>query len=210
MRLPVYRLDGTAGEERELPESLFGRPLSVPLLHEVVTALRATGRRGCAHTKTRAEVSGGGRKPWRQKGTGRARHGSIRSPLWRKGGVVFGPRPRSFRQDLPRKKFQMAFAQALSEKFRCGELQLTQDWVLEPPKTRKAQEAVDRLKIPRQAVVVTAQISENLRRSLRNLPGIRLARSSDVNARDVLGARRVVLTLSGLEGLLKRVPNGNV
>ncbi|MGB9825589.1 MAG: 50S ribosomal protein L4, partial [Desulfofundulus sp.] len=121
-RVPVYNLLGEAVGEIELSDNVFAVPMNSALIHQAVVRHLANRRRGTADTKTRAEVSGGGRKPWRQKGTGRARHGSIRSPLWRHGGVVFGPHPRSYAQDMPRKMRRLALKMALSEKLRNGEL----------------------------------------------------------------------------------------
>ncbi|HHY92606.1 MAG TPA: 50S ribosomal protein L4, partial [Firmicutes bacterium] len=121
-RVPVYNLKGETVGEIELSDSVFAVPMNSGLIHQAVVRHLANQRLGTADTKTRAEVSGGGRKPWRQKGTGRARQGSTRSPLWRHGGVVFGPHPRSYAQDMPRKMRRLALKVALSEKLRSGGL----------------------------------------------------------------------------------------
>jgi len=197
----------SAGKIR-LPEALFGLKPRAGLLHEAVTAHLANRRRGTANTKTRSEVSGGGRKPWKQKHTGRARAGSIRSPLWRKGGVVFGPRPRSYRQALPTAKVRLALGQALSARRAEGKLKLVESFEPSRPKTGEVAALARALGLERGGLVVLDAVSAGLARAARNLAGVRLGRAADLNAYQVLAARQLVLTRKGLEALSGRARGG--
>lgn len=185
----------------ELPEAVFGLRPSPEFLHEVVTASEANRRAGTAHTKTRSEVSGGGRKPWKQKHTGRARHGSIRSPLWRKGGVVFGPRTRSFRLDMPQAKRRLALAQALSARAQDGSLRVVDSFALDGAKTKQVSQMLKALKAERRTLLVSDQHDESLVRASRNLQQVEVRLVAHLNALEVLGCRNLILTKAALEKL---------
>lgn len=193
-RVPVYNLLGEAVGEIELSDNVFAVPMNSALIHQAVVRHLANRRRGTADTKTRAEVSGGGRKPWRQKGTGRARHGSIRSPLWRHGGVVFGPHPRSYAQDMPRKMRRLALKIALSEKLRNGELTVLEDLKLPAPKTKEMVKVLTNLGAQEKAFIVTPEPDEVVYRSARNLPGVLTGGVHALNVYDVLKHDRLILT----------------
>lgn len=193
-RVPVYNLKGETVGEIELSDSVFAVPMNSGLIHQAVVRHLANQRLGTADTKTRAEVSGGGRKPWRQKGTGRARQGSTRSPLWRHGGVVFGPHPRSYAQDMPRKMRRLALKVALSEKLRSGGLTVVEDMKLPEPKTKQVVSLLKNLGAPKKALLVTAERDELVDRSARNLPGVLAAGALALNVYDVLNHDRLIIT----------------
>ncbi|MBI5243133.1 MAG: 50S ribosomal protein L4 [Elusimicrobia bacterium] len=189
----------------ELPEGVFGRAPSRLLLHEITTAALANRRSGTAHAKKRDEVSGGGRKPWKQKHTGRARHGSIRSPLWRKGGVVFGPRTRSWRQDPPQEKKRLALAQALSARAKDGSLRIVDSLALDGAKTRQVAQILKALKAERRALLVSDQYDGNLVRASRNLSEAKVMLVSHLDAYEVLACRGLIITKAAIEKLGARI-----
>jgi large subunit ribosomal protein L4 len=194
-KAPVYNMDGQPVGECELPDSVFAAPAHPALLHQAVVAYLANQRQGTASTKTRGEVSGGGRKPWRQKGTGRARQGSIRAPHWRGGGVVFGPHPREYRQALPQKARRAALRGALTDKAAAGAVCVLDRLSFEQPKTKAFAAMLARLPLPdRRALVVTADPEPTVVLSGRNLPDVVVRTASDLNAYDVLRAKALVLT----------------
>ncbi len=193
-KVAVYNKEGATVGEINLSDAVFGAEVNPGLLHEVVQMYLANQRQGTADTKTRAEVRGGGRKPWRQKGTGRARHGSIRSPLWRKGGVVFGPHPREFGWTMPKKARRAALRQALSAKVKNGELIVVDSFELEAPKTREVVTLLKNLKVDGSAFIVTAQEDTNIYKSARNIPGVRVNAARNLNAYEVLAASKLVFT----------------
>lgn len=193
-KVAVYNKEGATVGEITLSDAVFGAEVNPGLLHEVVQMYLANQRQGTADTKTRAEVRGGGRKPWRQKGTGRARHGSIRSPLWRKGGVVFGPHPREFGWTMPKKARRAALRQALSAKVKNGELIVVDSFELEAPKTREVVTLLKNLKVDGSAFIVTAQEDTNIYKSARNIPGVRVNAARNLNAYEVLAASKLVFT----------------
>jgi len=184
--LPVYNLKGERVEEIELEDEIFSFPLKQDLIHQVVAGYEANRRLGTASTKTRAEVRGGGRKPWRQKGTGRARAGSTRSPLWRHGGVTFGPKPRDFSQKLPKKMRRVALKSALSAKIRDDEVKIVQELTLEEPKTKKMVDVFNNLGLTSKVLVIGAQWEENSAKSIRNIPGSAYTTFQNLNAYDAL------------------------
>ncbi len=193
-------LYNSVGEEKgkvNLP-AIFSTKVNIPLLHEVVTAYLANRRKGCASTKTRGEVSGGGRKPWRQKGTGRARAGSIRSPLWRHGGIVFGPKPRDYRQDLPKKKLKKALACALAAK--ADVIKVLENLEIVEPKTKKIIEILKKIGInSEETVFVLEKIEDNLRLASRNITYLNLVERRNLNAYDVLNCKNLIFTLEALK-----------
>lgn len=193
-KVALYNQEGKQVGEIELSEAVFGLKANPGLLHQVVVMHLANQRQGTADTKTRAEVAGGGRKPWRQKGTGRARHGSIRSPLWRKGGVVFGPHPRDYGFAMPKKQRRLALRQALSSKVQSGELVVVEGIRLEEPKTRIVADLLKNLGAERKALIVTAEGDPVVVRSARNIAGVVTSRAQDLNVYNVLNAGKLVLT----------------
>lgn len=184
----------------ELPASIYGAEVRPHLLHQVVTAQLAARRSGTAKTKTRTEVSGGGKKPFRQKGTGRARMGSTRSPLLRGGGVVFGPVPRSYAQKVNRKTVKAALRSALSDKAREGKLLVVEDLDLPAPRTKEFLKVADALGLAGGALLVTGALpAGNLRLGLRNLAGYKALPVGALNVVDILSHERLVLDRAAYE-----------
>jgi large subunit ribosomal protein L4 len=185
----------------DVKDDVFGGPVKTHLMWESVVHANAAERRGTHMTKNRALVSGSGKKPWRQKGTGRARVGEIRNPLWRKGGTVFGPQPRSYDYRLPKKVERGALRAALAEKVQQQALVVVDALAATEIKTKAAAELLKRLGCDGKAVLVDVAVDEKLSRSVQNIPGVRFVASGRVSAREVLDATRVVVTRSALEKL---------
>ena len=185
----------------DLSDEVFGGRVKTDLIHESVVRANAAERRGTHATKTRAMVSGSGKKPWRQKGTGRARVGEIRNPLWRKGGTTFGPQPRSYEYQLPKKVEKGALRAALTQKLRDGEVTVVEALTVGEIKTRGAAEMLKRLGVEGKALLVDVKPEDNLTLSVRNIAGVRLLASNRVSARDVMNTRRLVLTRAAIEKL---------
>jgi large subunit ribosomal protein L4 len=185
----------------ELRDEVFGGRIKTDLIHESVVRANAAERRGTHATKTRAMVSGSGKKPWRQKGTGRARVGEIRNPLWRKGGTVFGPQPRSYEYRVPRKVEKGALRAALAQKLRDGDVVVVDALSVAEIKTKAAAEMLKRLGIGGKALLVDTQPEDKLTLSVRNIQDVRVLPSNRVSARDVMDTRHVVLTKAALERL---------
>lgn len=191
---------GKESGEVALPESIFAQKANPHLLHEVVRWRMSKSHQGTHDSKTRAEVSGGGKKPWKQKGSGRARAGSNRSPLWRKGGTIFGPHPRDYSFQMPKKKLRAALHCALSQAASSGRLCLLKDFHLESTKTKEAVQILSRLGTNGQKVLlVLDKIEENQRRSCRNISALMLAEARHLGVYDVLGAEKVFMTQAALE-----------
>lgn len=194
-RVAVYNMEGEQVGDIELKDEIFGVPVNEGLIHQAVVRYLANQRQGTVKTKTRGEVSGGGRKPWRQKGTGRARHGSIRSPIWVGGGTVFGPQPRDYRQRMPKKARRAALRSALSGKVAAGELVVLDSLALAEPKTRRMAEVLENLNARgSSALFVTPEADRNVVLSVRNLPGVAAARAGDLNVYEVLVHEKVFVT----------------
>jgi large subunit ribosomal protein L4 len=191
--IPVYNTQGSQVGEIALNEAVFGAKVNKALLHEAVTMQLASRRLGTAAVKNRAAVSGGGRKPWRQKGTGQARHGSRRSPIWKGGGVVFGPGPRSYAYSLPKKARRQALCSALSAKVVSGELIVVEDLSLLEPKTKIMVEILSKIKA-KKPLIVTAQADVNVGKSARNIPGVASMASAGLNVYDILAHNNLVIT----------------
>jgi len=185
----------------ELRDEVFGGRVNGHLMWESVVHANAADRRGTHQTKNRANVSGSGKKPWRQKGTGRARVGEIRNPLWRKGGTVFGPQPRSYDYALPRKIERGALRAALAEKAQQGELIIVDALTAGEVKTKAATELLARLGATGAAVLIDVVPDDKLGKSVRNIRGVSLVASQRVTARAVIGARRVIATRAAIEKL---------
>ena len=185
----------------DLRDEVFGGRVKVDLIHESVVHANAADRRGTHASKTRAMVSGTGKKPWRQKGTGRAQVGEARNPLWRKGGTVFGPQPRSYDYHLPRKVEKGALRAALAQKLRDGAVIVVDALSVAEIKTKSAAEMLRRLGIDGKALLVDVKPEDKLALSVRNIEGVRVLPSNRISARDVADTRRVVLTRAALEKL---------
>jgi large subunit ribosomal protein L4 len=185
----------------DLSDEVFGGRVKTDLIHESVVRANAAERRGTHATKTRAMVSGSGKKPWRQKGTGRARVGEIRNPLWRKGGTVFGPQPRSYEYQLPKKVEKGALRAALTQKLRDGEVTVVEALSVAEIKTKAATEMLRRLGVEGKALLVDVKPEDKLSLSVRNIQGVRILASNRVSARDVVNSRRLVLTRAAIEKL---------
>ncbi|MBI4371756.1 MAG: 50S ribosomal protein L4 [Elusimicrobia bacterium] len=199
MDAKILDSEGKEAGQVSLPEGLFGHKPSRRFLHEFVTAYLANQRAWTANTKGRSEVSGGGRKPWKQKHTGRARAGSTRSPLWRHGAIIHGPRVgRGSRLDMPRQKARLALAQALSARAQDGGIVWVKDIVLAEPKTRLAAAVLSRLGCRGRTLVVLDAPNPALARASRNLPSVLVRLASDINAYEVLRARTLVITQPAL------------
>jgi large subunit ribosomal protein L4 len=196
--LDVRTATGDAAGTVELDDAIFGVEPNVPVMHQVVTAQLAAARAGTQSTKTRAEVRGGGRKPWRQKGTGRARQGSSRSPHWSGGGVALGPKPRSYRQKTPRKMVQLALRSALSDRAAEGRVAVVDAWNFSEPKTRVARDALTALGWDGKILLVVQPDEQATIRSFRNLPQVQLILASELNPYDVLCNDWVVFTRATL------------
>ena len=185
----------------DLSDEVFGGRVKTDLIHESVVRANAAERRGTHATKNRAAVSGSGKKPWRQKGTGRARVGEIRNPLWRKGGTVFGPQPRSYEYQLPKKVEKGALRAALTQKLRDGEVTVVDALSVAEIKTKAAAEMLRRLGIEGKTLLVDVKPEDKLSLSVRNIEGVRILASNRVSARDVVNSRRLVMTRAAIEKL---------
>ncbi len=203
MTLDVINKENKKIDSVELSDDVFGGPVATSLIWESVVHEQASRRRGTHATKTRGLVSGTGKKPWRQKGTGRARVGEARNPLWRTGGTVFGPRPRSYAYRLPRKVALGALRAALSQKLQEGSVMVLSALAVVEPKTRKAVELLDGLGVSGKALLIDVHPDENLLRASNNLQGVQVVPSGRVTARDLIDARSVIVTKSAVEHLAK-------
>ena len=207
MQIDVVNAENKKVGSVDLSDDVFGGRVKTDLIHESVVRANAAERRGTHATKTRAMVSGSGKKPWRQKGTGRARVGEIRNPLWRKGGTVFGPQPRSYDYQLPKKVEKGALRAALTQKLRDGNVTVVDALSVGEIKTKAAAEMLQRLGVDRGAkrtrtvLLVDVKPEDKLSLSVRNIEGVRLLPSNRVSARDIMNTRRVVLTQAALEKL---------
>ena len=205
-QIDLYNLSREKVGEVELRDEVFNGPVKPHLFYEVVKWQLAKRRRGTASTKTRAEVSGGGRKPWRQKGLGRARAGSIRSPLWRGGGVVFGPKPRDYSYPLPKKVRKAALRSALSLRYKEGKLTVLDGFDLGQIKTKLFVEAMEKLGLKGEKVlIVTDGKDEVLERSARNVPWAKVLRCEGLNVYDVLNYRHLLILRSALPKIEERL-----
>ena len=200
MQLDVVNNNNEKIGSVDIRDDVFGGRVNTDLIWESVVRANASKRRGTHATKNRALVSGSGKKPWRQKGTGRARVGDIRTPLWRHGGTVFGPQPRSYEYQVPKKVERGALRAALAQKIKDGAL-LVVDQFAPETKTKAAMEMLKRLGVDGKTVLVDVAPDEGLGRSVRNITGIALVRSAALTARDVADATRVVATRAALEKL---------
>ncbi len=193
-RVALYNMKGEQVGEIDLREEIFGIQVNESVLHDTVVNILANRRIGTHAAKTRAEVSGGGRKPFRQKGTGRARAGSNRSPLWRKGGVIFPPQPRSYRYTLPKKVKKLALKSALTSKVQKGNIIVLDQLTMAEPKTKEFAGMLNSLKVNDKALVVTADVDNVIVKSSRNIPGVTPTHASSLNVYDVLAHEKLIMT----------------
>ncbi len=193
-KVALYNMEGQEVGEVELNDAVFGIEPNEAVVHEMVVMQLAGMRRGTHSTKSRGEVRGGGKKPWRQKGTGRARAGTTRSPLWRKGGIVFGPKPRDYSYSIPRKKRRLALKSVLSAKVKEGALIVLDSLAFDAPKTKGMVKVLDSLKVDTKAAVVTADKNGFVNESARNIPGVKPLVAENINVYDLLKYDRLVIT----------------
>jgi len=205
MQLPVYNMQGEQVSEAELRDDIFAAPIHEGLMHQALVRQLANARLGTHKTKTRGEVRGGGRKPWRQKGTGRARQGSIRAPHWRGGAVIFGPVPRSYRQQMPRRMRHQALRSALSVKVAGAQVVLLENLEMAQPKTKEILTMLQNLGVGSSALILLPGHDEVVLRSVRNLPQVRTLVAQYLNVRDLLQYDYLLVPLDSLvviEGIL--------
>lgn len=200
VKVDLRNTEGGVERILTLDEKVFGIEPNVAVLHQVVTAQLAAARAGTQSTKTRAEVRGGGRKPFKQKGTGRARQGSDRAPQFTGGGIALGPKPRSYRQRTPRKMIALALRSALSDRAAAGRVAVVEAWPWTTPTTRGAREALDALGLDGRILLVLARDDESAYKSFRNLPAVQVILAGELNAYDVLCNDWIVFTAATLPG----------
>lgn len=189
-----FKVSGEAGDAWELPTDPFDGVVNEPVLHQAVKAYLANQRQGTASTKTRSEVKGGGKKIWRQKGTGRARQGSIRAPHWRGGGIVFGPTPRDYRQDLPKKVRALARRSAFNKRANNEQVSVIERFDIDAPKTRRIAELLSKIGIAdRKVLILTNGSNHNVHRSARNLPNVLVVPYSDVSVYELMNANELLI-----------------
>ena len=205
LTLDVHTADGSTNGTVELPSSVFDVEVSTPLLHQVVTAQLASRRQGTHATKTRGQVRGGGRKPYRQKGTGRARQGSIRAPQFTGGGTVHGPQPRDYDQRTPKKMKAAALRGALSDRARHDRIHVVEDLVPgQTPSTKAARTFIERLTDRKSVLVVLGREDANSIKSARNLPNVHILPSDQLNTYDVLNSDDLVFSVEALNAFIER------
>ena len=209
VQAPLYSATGSSKGHIDVPEAIFGGMGSLRTLQEVVVGLQGNQRRGTSSTKTRGLVSGGGRKPWKQKGTGNARSGSIRSPLWRKGGIIFGPLPRSHRTELTQAKRVLALQTALATKLKAEGLGILDSIQIGEPKTGEAQAVLDKAGLAgRRVLLVVEKRDEKIERAFRNLKDVRLVEPGELNAWMLMASGKILFTKAALDALIQRWPKG--
>jgi large subunit ribosomal protein L4 len=198
-KVALFNQTGSQVGEIELNDSVFGIEPNNHVMFEAVVMQRASLRQGTHKTKIRSEVAGGGRKPWKQKGTGRARQGSIRSPQWRGGGTVFGPVPRSYSYKLPKKVRRLAIKSALSSKVQAENILVLESLAFEAPKTKEFTNVLKGLSVNTKALIVTAGLDENVALSARNIPGVTVVAADGINVLDVLNHDKLIMTKAAVE-----------
>lgn len=222
-KINIYNAEGVSVGERELDPSVFNVPIKENVVHEVATSLLSNARLGLAHTKTKGEVRGGGKKPWKQKGTGRARHGSSRSPIWKGGGVVFGPRnDRNYKRKINKKTGRSAVCMCLSDRLAANQLILLDQYSFPAPKTKHFNDLLkkisfkifninlSKIKSKTTFLILGHHQEKDLSRLVRNLPGVSFVFADNVNAIDVLSNKYLVMDVHGLELLEKTFKNRRI
>ena len=206
MKLTVFSSDGKSSSEKDFANiPTFEGDKGLQAVKEVIVAINANARLGTHSTKTRGEVSGGGKKPWRQKGTGRARAGSNRSPIWVGGGVVFGPKPRDFGKRVPRKTKQLALRKALTERLNAGDVLVVDDFKLPSPKTKGFIDILKKLDVNGTTLVIAPAIEQNLRLATRNLEKVEVTTADDLNTYQVLRSDKLLFSRPAFEKLEQRL-----
>jgi len=204
-KIDVFDTNGKKVDKFELHKKIFDGKVNTALLHEATVMYAACRRQGTASTKTRAEVRGGGKKPWRQKGTGRARFGSIRNPVWRGGGVAFGPRPRDYSYEMSKKARVNAVKSALNAKLEDKQFLIVDDIKIDEPKTKKLVSVLGKFKINGKTLLVVDKMEENMKRASRNLKALKVMQHFDVCSDDILRHEYFLVTKSALQKLTKRL-----
>jgi len=205
-QLSVFDIKGKEVGKIKLDEAVFDAKVSQALIHQAVVTYLANRRKGTACTKTRGEVSGGGAKPWRQKGTGRARVGSTRSPLWRKGGVTFGPKPRNYRKDLPKKMRVLALKSALNVKLAQEQIMVLDDIKVSSHKTKEMCKIINNLKLSGEKVrFVASQSGNDFKLACRNIKDISLAKPQELHTVEIMNCKKLVLTKEALKAVEERI-----
>lgn len=209
MKLTVFSADGTSSSEKEFANlPTFEGDKGLQAVKEVIVAINANNRQGTHSTKTRGEVSGGGKKPWRQKGTGRARAGSNRSPIWVGGGVVFGPKPRDYSKKINSKVKALAFSRALFDRAVAGEIAVIEQFVVEQPKTKLMSAVVSRIAPKGKILLVDAPFSAETARAARNIERVSLQEAAELNTLDLARYGKIIVSTSALEQIIARVNGG--
>ena len=200
-KIDVYNIEGKKVSDIELADSVFGIEPNEKIVHSVLVNYMANQRQGTSNTKTRAEVSGGGRKPWRQKGTGRARQGSIRSPQWFKGGIALGPKPRDYSYRVNKKERRLAVRSVLSSKVLENNLVVVDSMNFDAIKTKNMVSALNNLKVEGKTLIVLPEKNENVQKSARNIEGVKTSLINTINVYDLLKYNKLVLTVDAVKSL---------
>ena len=200
-KIDVYNIEGKKVSDIELADSVFGIEPNEKIVHSVLVNYMANQRQGTSNTKTRAEVSGGGRKPWKQKGTGRARHGSIRSPQWFKGGIALGPKPRDYSYRVNKKERRLAVRSVLSSKVLENNLVVVDSMNFDAIKTKNMVSALNNLKVEGKTLIVLPEKNENVQKSARNIEGVKTSLVNTINVYDLLKYNKLVLTVDAVKSL---------
>ncbi|MSU69563.1 MAG: 50S ribosomal protein L4 [Opitutaceae bacterium] len=209
MKLTVFSSDGTTSREQDFADlPTFEGDKGLQAVKEVIVAINANNRQGTHSTKTRGEVRGGGKKPWRQKGTGRARAGSIRSPLWVGGGVVFGPKPRDYSKKINAKVKALAFSRALFDRVSAGELAVIETFVAAPAKTKVMNQIVTRIAPKGRVLLVDAPFADDTARASRNLERVSLQEAAKLNTHDLAQYTKIIVSTKALQAIIARVNGG--
>ena len=200
-KIDVYNIEGKKVSDIELADSVFGIEPNEKIVHSVLVNYMANQRQGTSNTKTRAEVSGGGRKPWKQKGTGRARQGSIRSPQWFKGGIALGPKPRDYSYRVNKKERRLAVRSVLSSKVLENNLVVVDSMNFDAIKTKNMVSALNNLKVEGKTLIVLPEKNENVQKSARNIEGVKTSLVNTINVYDLLKYHKLVLTVDAVKSL---------
>ena len=209
MNLKVFSSDGTSSRDQDFGIPTFEGDKGLQAVKEVIVAINANARLGTHSTKTRGEVSGGGKKPWRQKGTGRARAGSIRSPLWVGGGVVFGPKPRDYSKKINAKVKALAFSRALFDRAVAGEIDVIESFVAPTAKTKAINQVINLIAPAGKVLVVDAQFTAEAARATRNIARVSMQEASKLNTLDLAQYKKIIVSSAALEKIIARVSGGN-
>jgi large subunit ribosomal protein L4 len=205
MKLQVFKSDGTPSTEQDFGIPTFEGDKGLQAVKEVIVAINANRRQGTHSAKTRGEVRGGGKKPWRQKGTGRARAGSTRSPLWSGGGVVFGPKPRDYSKKVNEKVKHLAFSRQLFDRASAGEIAVIEKWEFAQPKTKLANQVVGRVAPEGKVLLVDAPFTAEIQRAIRNIERVTFQEAASLNTIDLAQYRKIIVSTKAIEAILARV-----